>query len=187
MKQEISNAIPTEGSEMSRRTLLTHLVPAAGAAAILGTVASPALAKSSSGGESETMLFYNGSTGLTVTGRLNSDGTFSQLNTYHFAATWTHLVGINGMILFYNINNGAGASARLDSNGVLTLLKTSTGHPSFSPGWTTVMESNGLLFFYNSHTGDGATGSIDNAGNVIQVQSFAGTFSTGWTVVTSNR
>jgi hypothetical protein len=185
MTQEISKTVPTEGIEVSRRSLLTRLAPAAGVAAVLGIAASPslALAKPTSGG-GETMLFYNGSSGLAVTGKLNSDGTFTQFNTYNLASTWTHIVGVSGMILFYNINTGAGTSARLDSNGVLTILKSAA--PGFSTGWTTVMESNELLFFYNSNTGDGATCFIDGVGNVIQLQTFTGTFSTGWSIVTSN-
>jgi hypothetical protein len=183
MTQEISKTIPTEGVEVSRRNLLTRIAPAAGVAAVLGIAASPslALAKANSPG-GETLLFYNGSTGLAVTGKLNSDGTFTQFNTYNLASTWTHIVGVGGMILFYDANTGAGTSARLDSNGVLTILKSSA--TGFSPGWTTVMESNGLLFFYNSNTGVWASCSIDVDGNVIQLHTDRA--STGWSIITSN-
>lgn len=134
------------------------------------------------------MFFYNRSTQVAASGKLDAAGDYMHLKTFpagQFNKAWRQIVPLGcGMLFFYDEETGNAATGRLDAVGDYTNLKDFPA-TQFGKSWTIVPVDGSRLFFYNSATGAAKTGRFDSTGNYFNLKDFPpGQFGT-WTSIVS--
>jgi hypothetical protein len=161
---------------------------------VLGVAMAMALAAEARAQES-TLLFYNGSTGRTTTGRVDANGNYADLRSRSLDLGWASIVPDGkGLVLFYftvtpSRNGGSVTSTKAETRQASTAgtIRLRKRYDRFGLWGPVVSTGDGILLLYDRNSGVLQTGRIEETGDFIPLHTHTG-FNRSWThiVPTSN-
>ena len=121
------------------------------------------------------VLFYDGNTGKAVTGRVQADGSYQDLNNVKvplsFDSPQEIVASSDGILLSYSPSEGF-ETGRLSANGNYVHLLT---YKAYKQEWTHIVPTHdGLVLFYNAVTRKAATGRVQADGSFQFLNNYTG-------------